>query len=898
MNSTSVKRSVPGKKGKGKKKQKRKGKSAQAKLAALQVRQQKSRVALVKRQKANPKIKGNRYIADPQTGMLAKYTPADIQQIRMATKGTVLPQSFIYLLQPNQVEWTNDLTVAGVQLNWEVIAESIIAACISKHPGEVPPLGPAALKLYLFWCWISRLRLQEDQALYSPSGATGQFADTVWPQFNEKVWNVPTMWAKFIEYQMPYTEPNTGTKYQYRVNWDILTAGVPPVITSPSISTTPAGVFNTSILGNSFLTQVAPVQNGSGGMIEQIFGLNPNAATGITNQTVFNLANKISLYFEMTTTTTNMNKVPFKAPDGSLYSYVFSSSSLFPGIVSNIPYVNSEASYILHTTQTPVTGQQTRETFRYVDPIPSILIDDAPTNVPLTVPAQVVFIVNAAFILNEAKYEPGGFKKCLKNVNNVYPSLRSFVPNYYTLNLNQWHELVEQHLQVLAANTTMNNTQTALTQNLWYATITVWESALLARVLQFAYPSIIFYTASDVSSCTACSSQFSTANLPPLLADYIAGVGPVVTGGKLYVPLLDYRPPTAAYGPTATFTNIAGGWDPTSARWLSIADPPVTITSGPTPPVPYMFVPTVTPVSTTAPPSSLDRGQPTAYGIYAPTLVASAFNLSGVAITRANMLGGGGQSNTVPVLTSVYAPATPWKYAPQFMTQYKIAIQNSETNFLLLEQVALGIFAQMSPVVLQFTTNVPYTPISNLAAGSAPTFFMIDCYPSNTGALQPLDSESLGRIATYAYRVAGSVDNMPFMTTLASTTNSALALASDTVKAQGTNEFLLSIQNKMAKLNSNIQALRSALAPLFESVCPNKGSPHSVGNAVAIVIRSTRDIVSAPYHNQETKALGTFNSENALEQGAKLATSGNPLIHLGLGALSIFDDIGKLFNPF
>jgi len=881
---------------KTKKKPKKGKKLSKKQLASYQASQRKRLVA--HRQKSQPVIRGNKYVVDPQTGIAAKYTPQDIQQIRMASKGTALPQSFIYLLQPNQVEWTNDLNIAGVQLNWETIAESIIAACISKHPGEVVPLGPAALKFYLFWCWINRLRLQEDQALYSPAGNTAQFADTAWPQFNDKTWNVPTMWAKFIEYQMSYQDPNTGTKYQYRVNWDILTGGIPPVITSPSISTSPAGMFNQSILGNSFLTQIAPTQAPGLTLQEQVFGINPNGVAGITNQTVFNLGAKISSYFEMTTTTTAMKKVPMKAPDGSLYSYVFSSASLFPGIVSNIPYVNSEASYILHATQTPVTGQQTRETFRYVDPIPSILIDDAPTNVPLSVPAQVVFIVNAAFILSEAKYEPGGFKKCLKNVNSVYPSLRSFVPNYYTLNLNQWHELVEQHIQVITNNTTMNNTQNMLTQNHWYSLITVWESALLARVLQFAYPSIIFYTASDVASCTACSSQFASAQLPPLLADYIAGIGPVVTGGKLYTPLLDYRPPTAAYGPTAKFTNLAVGWDPTASRWLSIADAPVTLLPASNPPVPYMFVPTtITPITATQPPTSLDRSQPFAYGLYAPTLVAGGFTQNGLIITRNNMLGGL-VSDAVPGLLSAYAPATPWKYASQFMTQYKIAIQNSETYFMVLEQVALGIFAQMSPVVIQLVCNNSYTQISNLAAGAAALFLMLDCYPMNTGSLQPLDSESLGRIATYAYRVAGSVDNMPFMTTLASTTNVAQSLAANTVKAQGTSEWLLSLQNKMSKLNSNIQALRSCLAPLFETVCPNKGSPHSVGNAVAIVLKSTKDIVSAPYHSQETRALGTFNSENALEQGAKLATSGNPLVHLGLGALSIFDDIGKLFNPF
>lgn len=845
-----------------------------------------ARARKVARQKSAPIIRG-KTVLNPHTGTVDVYTAKDLETIRRATKGQ-LPENYVYLTEPNNVTWNNDVTAGGVAVNWEPIVECILAGCVAKHPGLFIPFGPAALKLYLFWAWISRLRKQSDQALYSTAGNNAQFSDVNWPQFNEREWNVPTFWAKFIEYQMPYVDPDTGTKYQYTVDWDILTGGSPPLINGPSIlpvALAAGNFFNRSILMNSFLTLTAETKVGSATTLEQLYAIDPNGvAAGITNQKVFASVTKISDYFRMATACTTMDKVPTTAPDGSMYSYVFSSASQFPGIVSNLKYVNAEASYMLHVPQSPVTGFQTRETFRYIKPIPSIVIDDSPTNLPVSLPpAQMVYLMNAANILNLAHFSPGGFKKCLGGVKKVYPQLQSFSPNYYTLNLSMWHSLVAYHVQQLLNNTSGQNTMTQLTATQIYAITTCWESALLSRVFQFAYPSIAFYTNSDMCSTTACASQFTSISLPPVLADYIDGVAPIVVSGQLYTPLLDYRPPSTNFI-GASFFGLAAGYDPNTARWLTTADVPVTTAAPIALPNFALFVPSTAAIAQNVPPTSLDQTQPYALGFF--NTVSTPFILNFTQISRFNMLGGtaliANVSDAVPGANSVYAAATPWKYASSFVTVYASAMQNSATSLLVLQSVQLGTFAQMSPIQIN---NVSLTPFTNLLNLSGATItLMIDVYPKELGAQQALDPETVGHISSYGYRVTGSVSNMPFIVSLAQTTNSSQTLALYTMRQSGNNEFLNKLATRTADLDP-IYAVRSALSSIFESIVPNKGTPMSVGNAAALVIKNSKGLVTGPYHDPSSGKLGVYGSPSTTEEAVGL-TGG--VAHMGLNLIDSF----------
>jgi len=452
---------------------------------------------------------------------------------------------------------------------------------------------------------------------------------------------------------------------------------------------------------------------------------------------------------------------------------------------------------------------------------------------------------------------------------------------------------VEQHIQTILNNITMNTTQTALNVSQIYSALVTWESALLARVLQFAYPSILFYTQADIASNTCCSAQFNSQYLPPLLADYIAGVGPIVVDGKLYCPLLDYRLPVNPL----SFQNLTPAYDSTTARWLVLADPPTTApTTNGQPPWFSVYVPTSTVTALNNPPSSLDRTQPYAFGLFyiGTTISLNTF----FAVTRLNILGGAGGvpfiSDPSPGPASVYAPATPWKYANVFIQSYKTFIQNSDSSFINIEPVQMGTFSQLSPVYMLDTSIRPY---QKLIGTASLIYFMIDTYPKKVGALQPLDEESVGRCASYGYRYSANVSNMPYVAVLASTTNDALSLTETTVRAQGTNNWNLLMQNKMNKLPP-IQAVRSGLATLFVTVCPSKGAPYPVGEAVAKVMKSTMGIYAAPYHCPVSMNVGTFNSPTELEQGVQVAgmkaTPFSGLFHMGAHILD--QAFGGLFN--
>jgi len=689
--------------------------------------------------------------------------------------------------------------------------------------------------------------------------------------------HIPVAFAKFLHSTMPYTDPTTKARYEWTQMWtqmfDNYVPTTLPAFSGPCINTQASAsndVWNRSAFNNSILRQASTVNVGANN--EMYWGVNPNTET-LTVDVVYQQAAAISTYFQTVGNCVPLAKIPKVAYDGTFYSFVNSAQSLFPGIFSSTSYVDVEFSYVFHVPINPNAGvSQQQQSFAYNTEIPSVLNEIAPTALGgLLAPAQAQMVLNYAYILRACPWHIGGRRELLKGMHKVYPGLRSVKPNYSSLDLNNYHQIVEDCLYTVLDNyanraSTAGDARTLADVS---ALLTVFECALFARVASFSWPSFVLYTTGDVASLSAVDGNFRTVMLPPILADYISGVKETVINGQLYMPLVDMRPASSFPGVTKFF-GLPIATDYASGRWfnrLSATDTDATLLG-----VTFleMYTPTNAVPSSTAPPTSLNRQQPFATGILTSggnTSVqwGGASNL--LSITPLNILGGF-TSPIVPAPTSRYIGSTPLRYFQFLMASYNSLFTNGNTSYFPPMDADLGIFANVTPSVIENRPLVPALALK-LAPGST-MLCQLQTIPTMVGSNFPLDAASIGRACTFGYKTAQSVNQMPYVSTLASTASPITALIADTMQISAFNTWDVQFQARVQTGLPELYAARSIFEPIYAKIATNISTDnYRVGDAVALINKITHNISYAPYN--QSKNLESFNSPNLMNAGAMMA---------------------------
>jgi len=859
-------------------------------------------------------------------GTIDVYTGEELK--RMAMLSGTLDKNYIVLMNPSTIVTNNDVTNGGSDNTNQLLANAIVMNAVASAPHLDIPGCVAYLVAYLIWAFIQKFRDVRDTGLTGPPAA---YSTNTINEFDERTFAIPVAWASFLEHLMPYHDKETGADFKYQIDFPTMfsaSAGVFPSFSGPSISSA-AGVanyFNVSPFGNQVLTERARTTTGPNGALEVGYGLNPNAFVPSLAD-MFARGSAISNYWKEVGTYTTLSKIPWSAPDGSGHSLVNSSSTTYPAIFSNCSKFDPELTYIFKLPSNAATSNVSQTTFKKIRPLSPVLFDYYPTTVPTIAPAQAAVICNYAYIMNMCKYCPGGGRMAhLKTIEAAYPKIRSYMPNYFSIDTSALNELSESSL-LIANQITQNNTGTlgaAPTANsisggyqqIWpdfvCATL-VPIMVLLTRMQKFAWPGIVFYTNSDVASMTAVASDFANVKLPPPIASLINGIGPVVVGGKLQVPLLDWRSPALIGGPGTSFVNQDLTLDPNSGRWLQICE---SVAGSPYLP---MFTPSTALATVINPPTSLNRRSPFASGLcpYPATPFFPAVILGGATIDAVSL---GIQGDITPGAASIYAPVVPNRFAKDFIMGFVNYYQSCDATFVAIDDNREGNIAQLSvmiPVTQYSTVTQAGGSITlktdHTSAGTQlfvqPT---IDFIPQSIGSQLPLDAASLGNVIMCAYRTTlaptGSFNKgtsaMPYVHTVASSSSPYDILIMESVKNNtGQNSWLVDYSNKTAHGMSPIQATRTLLEPFLSNIAGLHGEPRHVGAAVVLVMGATRSISAAPFDVSKSKNYGIFQSPDIMNE-AKLISrvhnnGGGTVAGVRLPVLSPLLEAGKdLFSLF
>jgi len=252
---------------------------------------------------------------------------------RMAAKE--IPEKIVTLLKANTIYCTSADFPVGVNgpqdLNWEEVAESVIFARLASDPQYAIPIGPAALKMYLWWFMMDRLR--------KVGGLTPEPTFAQLPTFPENG-AIPVGWAKFVEYLMPFQDPKTGTNYQFKYAFG---AGFP---TNTSAVLNPNGASTDTTfgaLGNFALipNPTAPVGNQEDTWIFTNTAFLFTTVTGASFDELSRYISSIGQYVEAVF-------VPTWAPDASACAIPYGHGSPNPGVYCQSEFFDEEMACILH----------------------------------------------------------------------------------------------------------------------------------------------------------------------------------------------------------------------------------------------------------------------------------------------------------------------------------------------------------------------------------------------------------------------------------------------------------------------------------------------------------------------------------------------------------------------
>lgn len=776
-----------------------------------------------------------------------------------------IPEKIVELLKPNTIFLTSDMFPTGVNgpqdLNWEEIAESVIFAKVSSAPQFPIPLGPAAVKAYLWWFLIDRLR--------SVGGLAPQPTTAQVPSFPADG-ALPVGWAKFVEHLMPYKDPLTGTVYQFKYTY----TGQP---------TTTSAIFNPA--GGSTDFTFASLQN---------LSLIPNPVVPVPNQentwiftnTAFNFITDITMaqfdpinrWISSTGHYVEAKYVPYVAPDASAVAVPYGHGSPSPGVYCQSSFFDEEMACIIHPPINAVALNNAGASngsyfmiYQYdwmVKPLPQIFagspVKNLAANPNLASQGQFELIVNYGFVTQNVQYNVGAKKSFLKMGQCIWPNLNSYSPMYYILNLMGWHQAQCALLSAIAFQPSNGVAGGPPATNAFYQSgdvmtvLAATESIMIARTMEFAYPGLLLYTTDDFISQTNYGSVFRNADLNPAMADFLETCAPTVSHGRLRIPVYDYRN-YVQFGYTYQPSIV----NPTCARWLKIGTEFVNaaninvftpLNAGLTTGFgtgPWCFWPT--------------KNGVTPWNVFGP----GTANAASIPINEIN------QGQTVPlpvtpVATNTIGPNAPCLLANSIIIRYNELYGFGTGTWTTFDWAKLGGYCQQTQItgLVEANTSV----LSALTAGQLVALnYSYD--QMRLGAYFPLDRESIGRSFAYATRISivgvGGVsinfDKFPAIQSLSGNSATQNPLVYNTQLGPDS-DYNKMVQVKESGALTKIEAVRSALGQMQANVIGNfSGDEYTVPQAIDYILTAKSYSSTAPYHTETSASLVTYNSPNAFQ---------------------------------
>jgi hypothetical protein len=780
-----------------------------------------------------------------------------------------LQEQIVALSKPNTVYLTSADFPAGADLNWQEVIEAIMAAKFSCTTVS-PPIGPAAVKAYMWWFMIDRLR--------SVGGLYPEPTTLVVPTFPDNG-NIPSGWAKFVEYLMPYRDPITKTTYQFRYNY---TYGLPAGSATPATTSSvlnpsaPAGDFSFSALQNFFLVpSPIPVP---GSLNELTWTFVNNAFNFQTDVVASN--SDISQWIASNGGFTEACKVPFMAPDASAVAIPYAhnvNNNWNPGVYCQTKNFDPEMACIIHPPQTTITLNVAAYTnivpFDWkVSSLPQTfnagVVKTFPAGSNLAQPGQLELIVSYGYITQNTAYVIGHRAHFLAMGQKLWPHLTSYCPFLYPLNNIPYHQASVSVINMLSVNS-INNTPAGgvvvpgeLNDPADYMTLMAFfESKYIARTTEYAYMGLIFNTTDDVVSQTQFASEFRDAASNPVLEDILDTWAPTVRHGRLVVYYQDYRPITSygmTYNPNLAAVNV------NIARWLQIGNdfasangnindfaPQVAGVFQGLAIGPFVFNPQQTGSAT--------------WVVRGPGQNAGAPNWS-TPITSASL------GQTIPslptyALGNTICPAAPCLYGPRIILKsMEIMGAGGLGTWVSFNYAKLGGYCNQTQVT---AVVEPDNTVVSVTSGVGGLFINLNYryIPQKLGSYFPLDKESVGRSLAYSPRTSFNsvADRFPSLQAIGGNSSVQDALVANTQMGPGS-AYNRIVQAKLTEGLNAIESCRAALGAFHVDIIPNFSGDEMVTYLAVELIYECKKFVSvAPYHTEHAASLTSYNSPNVFE---------------------------------
>lgn len=356
---------------------------------------------------------------------------------------------------------------------------------------------PQLVMGYLMWAFYSRMR--DAGQLRDPSSPTVTFG---FPEFPENCL-IPTAWAKVIEHCMPYEDKASGTTYGSVFTFNSL----PAFGTGTGISSTGSG------LAFSAFYQVFGL--GSGGAEYAL----TNAASAPVWSNVQTRASWVSAAFAEAFETTHLGCVPLWAPDASGHGqWGLDTGSGNTGAFCPVEKFDSEIVMLLHAPVAFPTGN-------YVNEIPS-LVQSYSTQMYVDYQTNYRRYIVAGFVhmLSDCQYRVGRAHTLLQS-HPHFVGVKRFTPLLQPLDLTLWNDMLAAYVRVGGDPwTSAVNMQ---------AFLVYCNSVLVARIA-----SVGIYQMDAMQKTTAYNNTSIAAPVPPMVANYLTALAPIVRQGRLLVPQL------------------------------------------------------------------------------------------------------------------------------------------------------------------------------------------------------------------------------------------------------------------------------------------------------------------------------------------------------------------------
>lgn len=821
------------------------------------------------KQNQSKKKKAAGVVLQNSDGTVSHIPGKEVVKLRKELKNEQVEQ-IVSLSKPNTVYLTSDDLIAGADLNWQEVIEYILAAKIATT-NNPPPIGPAAIKAYLWWFMIDRLR--------AVGGLYPEPTTLVVPTFPDNG-NIPSGWAKFVEHLMPYVDPDTKTTYQFRYKYiyGIPAGSAVPATTSAVLNpSAPGGDFSFSAIQNFFLV---PSPTPALGSLNELTWTFVNNAFNFQTDVVANNGD-ISQWIASTGAYTEAKCVPYTAPDASAVAipYAYAVTSNFnPGVYCNTKHFDPEMACILHPPQQVVTlniaAYSNIVPFDWrTEPLPQSFnaapVKTFPAGSNLAIVGQPELLANYGYITHNTKYVIGSRKTYLTMGQKLWPNLVSYRPFYYPLNNQGYHQAIASIIEMLAVNSSSaiipapgDIAPGILTDNgdlmVLYA---FFESKYLARTTEFAYVGLLFNTTDDVCSQTQFASEFRDVANNPVLEDMLDVWAPTVRHGRLCVFYQDYRPITA-YG--FNYNANLAGVNVNASRWIKIGDDFGSAAGNVndfSPQIAGAYVGYANgPWSFTA-----QQVGNASWAIRGPGQTVGAPNFS-IIISSANL----GTTSPLPptyALGTVVGPLAPCLYGPRLAIKaMEIMGAGGLGTWTSFNYAKLGGYCnqtQVSAVLLPDNTV-----ISTTQGGAVYTNLNFRYAPQKLGAYFPLDKESVGRSFAYTPRISFNAvaDKFPTLQAIGGNSSVQDALISNTQLGPGS-AYNRMVQAKMTDGLDPIASARSALGSYHVDIIPNfAGEEMVTWMAIEMILKFKNFVSVAPYHVEHTASLTSYNSPNIFEQ--------------------------------